>query len=155
MQEKQTVLQTRRPIAEELAPTRKKNVALYKMTEFQSIVMTIAIIILIIVLLIVGILIWRDRYKDILPAVLPGCPSPGWTITGEGKDRICKPQGSPPGMKGICSNGFPYVASNSKADACRALSCAQECNIAWDGITGNPQYTTMCKKSTQACGILR
>ena len=125
------------------------------MTQFQTIVMSIAIVILIIVLLIIGILIWRDRYKDILPPVLPGCPSPGWQPkTGASGERLCVPNDPPPpGMRPSCAGGFPYIEGSKKADVCTALACANECNIAWDGITGNPQYTKECRNSGQKCHL--
>ena len=125
------------------------------MTQFQTIVMSIAIVILIIVLLIIGILIWRDRYKDILPPVLPGCPSPGWQpkVAPDGK-KLCVPlQPAPPGIRQSCTAGFPYIEGSKKADVCTALACADACNIAWDGITGNPQYTKACRNCGQRCNL--
>lgn len=124
------------------------------MTQFQTIVMSIAIVILIIVLLIIGILIWRDRYKNILPPVLPGCPSPGWQPKVVNGTKLCVPDiPHPPGMTDSCSSGFPYIDGNKKSDVCKALACADDCNISWDGVTGNPQYIKECRNSGQKCHL--
>ena len=42
------------------------------MANFQNIVMIVAIVILIISLLIIGVMIYKDKYKNLFPPVLPG-----------------------------------------------------------------------------------
>ena len=115
------------------------------MGSFQNIVMMIAIVILIISLLVIGVMIYKERYKNIFPPVLPGCPQPGWVVDSSDSTK-CIPAGGIkiPGSS-TCST-IPYISGDTKADICRAYEIASDCNIPWDGISGNPQYKHQCSK---------
>ena len=104
------------------------------MANFQNIVMIVAIVILIISLLIIGVMIYKDKYKNLFPPVLPGCPQPGWIHSEDGTN--CTPIATIPGSHGGCDT-IPFVKT-----PCEAWQKAVACNIPWDGITGHPNPCT-------------
>ena len=100
------------------------------MANFQNIVMIVATVILIISLLIIGVMIYKDKYKNLFPPVLPGCPQPGWIHSEDGTN--CTPIYPIPGSHGGCDT-IPFVKTPGEA-----YRWAETCNIPWDGITGHP-----------------
>lgn len=105
------------------------------MANFQNIVMIVATVILIISLLIIGVMIYKDKYKNLFPPVLPGCPQPGWIHSEDGTN--CTPIATIPGSNDCKTVEFVKTP-------CEAWHRAVACNIPWDGITGHPNP---CPKS--------
>jgi len=117
------------------------------MGNFQNIVMIVAVVILIVSLIIIGIMIWDDKYKNLFPPVLPGCPQPGWAVDMNASDDnpMCVPSGGIQIPNSNCQS-IPYISGDTDTDICVAYNTAKACNIPWDGISGNPQYKKQCKE---------
>ena len=113
------------------------------MGNFQNIVMIVAIIILIISLLVIGVMIYKEKYKNLFPPVLPGCPQPGWVVDSTDSTK-CVPAGGVRIPNSSCQT-VAYIGGDTKHDICKAYHIATQCNIPWDGISGNPQYKKQCK----------
>lgn len=120
------------------------------MRTYQIIILFVASIIFIITAAIFFILKKKHHEKVLFPPVFSGCPSPGWmAVTDSSGNPICVPQYDIPGNK--CPTQLPYIGNTGRIGVCQALACATECNVPWDGITGNPQYIEKCKNSFAVC----
>ena len=77
-------------------------------------------------------MIYKDKYKNLFPPVLPGCPQPGW-VHNAVNDKCTPALSIIPGKSDGCNDDIPYVKT-----PCEAWRLAKSCNIPWDGITGHP-----------------
>ncbi len=130
------------------------------MSEFQNIVMIVAVVLLIISLLILAVVMWNNRFAKLYPPVLPGCPDywapePGTESSPSTCHNVYNLGNGSTGCKSFSHSGVNYGNPTSTSN-CAALDYARKCNITWDGITNNSSVysNSNCKGtpiSSQEC----
>ena len=107
---------------------------------FQKIVLIIMFILLIVVIVLVGITLYNKNTSQSWPPNIGDCPDYWMDMSGNGERCV--------NVKdlGTCNESVknfsvaPYIGSNGN---CEKYNWANECGIAWDGITygvPNPCY---------------
>jgi hypothetical protein len=109
------------------------------MANFQSIVLTTAVIVLIIALIIIGILLSYYKAQEQWPPIVANCPD-YWTIDGSANLSRCtnvKDLGTCPAQSGDkhLEMDFSAPAFSGANGTCAKYTWAKKCNISWDGIT--------------------
>ena len=108
------------------------------MATFQSITMTVAIVILVICLIFIAIALYRSKYNTQFPPVIADCPD-YWLDMSDGDSSNCVNQ-----LKSLgdpnCQKQMNFSTSMWTGDdgLCRKRTWARKCNLAWDGVTNNP-----------------
>jgi len=116
------------------------------MEGFQKIVLFAAIIILIISLVFIGIALSYSSDQQEWPPMIPECPD-YWTMDASGICVNSKDLGICPAQSGqdhLIMN-FNIPAFTGSNELCSKYTWAQQCKVAWDGITygvSNPCQTT-------------
>jgi len=105
---------------------------------FQKIVLMIAIVVLLITLVIIAYALQKPK-KNNWPPMLPNCPD-YWTTDGSGNNMTCinvKDLGICKAQQGNAHltmnfNGSPFNGANGN---CAKYTWANNCKVAWDGLT--------------------
>ncbi len=106
------------------------------MANFQSIVMTVAIVLLVLCLIMIGVALYRHKYDSAYPPVVADCPD-YWIDMGEGDEETCTNVhnlGNPSCAKSMNFNTGPWASSDG---LCNKSKWAKACNLTWDGVTNN------------------
>ncbi len=105
---------------------------------FQKIVLTVAIIILILTLVIMGLLMFNHRSTLQWPPEVSSCPD-YFTATSK---NICENTEKIKVLNTNCNTGdFSSAGYQGNAGNERKCLWAQECGVAWDGISNaSPPY---------------
>ena len=99
---------------------------------FQKVVLTIAAVILILTLVIIGILLFNAHSSAQWPPEVSSCPD-YYTATS---DDVCKNTGGVKVSNKNCKTGdFSGSGYKGKAGKKRKCQWAQDCGVAWDGIS--------------------
>jgi hypothetical protein len=115
-------------------------------SNFQSIVLKIAIVIFIICMIFIGTILYQNKYSAVYPPVGSECPD--YWLNREDKDAPTS--GVDPQPKELCYNvkNLGNASCNKEMDFttdywqgtqgdCRKLEWARKCDLTWDGITNN------------------
>ena len=108
------------------------------MEQFQQTVIIVSIIILLLVLAVIGILLYRAKYSQQFPPVLPNCPD-YWLDNSTGDASSCYNTLNLGVKSSSCSQtmDFSTAAYAGKPGMCKKKKWANDCNITWDGISNN------------------
>ena len=130
------------------------------MSEFQNIVMIVAVILLIISLLILAVVMWNNRFAKLYPPVLPGCPDYWTPVKSDDGKVVCKNAhhlgtnhcSGLQATAGVTYNptSHPTSPAQQAGDQCNALNSARWCGVTWDGITNNTKIINTCQKKLYA-----
>jgi|TARA_B100000575_G_C23066858_1_gene614340 type IV secretory pathway TrbF-like protein len=106
------------------------------MSNFQRIVMTVAIVILIICLIAIGIAMYNSKYSKVYPPVVADCPD-YWLDLGDVGGADCvnvKNLGSD-----NCNKTMNFTTDVWTGDdgLCYKSKWAKACDLTWDGVTNN------------------
>ena len=120
------------------------------MGEFQSIVMTVAIILLILCMAAIGAIMYYDEKDVAYPPVIANCPDFWQEKHGEDGSEVCVPNAdiALPHIKEGC---LPeYIDFNTpeytgKSGNCQKKLWAEGCGFSWDGLT-QPSSRNPCKE---------
>jgi hypothetical protein len=105
---------------------------------FQKIILIIAVIILLINLVIIALALHNSKNTN-WPPIVPNCPD-YWISDGSGNNvtcinkkdlGVCKPQSGKTHLT-MNFNNPPFTGTNGN---CAKYTWAQNCKIAWDGLT--------------------
>jgi hypothetical protein len=106
------------------------------MADFQSTVVSIAVVLLIIILIFIGISLYRNKKNFQYPPVAANCPD-YWLDESNGEGVKCvNPKNL--GNKD-CNKTLDFSAAfwSSDKGLCMKKSLANRCDLTWDGITNN------------------
>ncbi len=106
------------------------------MANFQSIVMTVAIVLLVLCLIMIGISLYRHKYDSAYPPVVADCPD-YWTDLGEGDNETCvnvHDLGNTSCANSMNFSSSPWTGSDG---LCNKSKWAKACSLTWDGVTNN------------------
>jgi uncharacterized protein YxeA len=113
------------------------------LSNFHKIVLTMATFILIVSLIALAIFFSKAMFEDSFPPVVSDCPD-YWDVERDENDNLtCVNNSTINRGKGSeeCNNKniefFNINGSNSNQQLCTKKKWAQDCKIAWDGITNN------------------
>ena len=121
------------------------------MGEFQSIVITVAIILLILCMAAIGAIMYYDEKDVDFPPVIANCPDFWQEKRGESGSEVCVPYrdiGLPGSDNPSCypdSIDFNVPEYTGKAGTCKKKLWAQGCGFSWDGITNTSSARDPCK----------
>ena len=121
---------------------------------FQKIVLISAIIALIVTLVIIGITLSYKKSNVVWPPMLPSCPD-YWISDGSGNKAKCinvQDLGTCPAQSGAPHQIMDFTGANFTGSngLCAKYTWANNCNVAWDGITygvSNPCTTSSSSSS--------
>ena len=109
------------------------------MSNFQTSVMSIAIILLIIWLIFIGVSLYRSKYNKEFPPMLANCPD-YWVVDGSGNNTKCinvKDLGTcqAPSGEVHLTMDFNDPTFSGTQGTCNKYNWANNCGVSWDGIT--------------------
>jgi len=111
---------------------------------FQSIVLTIAIILLIVTLVLIGIALSKSKYANGWPPVTGDCPDYWVDLSGNGAACYNSKNLGVQNCSKTTYNGtykdekvmdFTTAAFTGDNGACTKATWANKCGVSWDGIT--------------------
>ena len=110
-------------------------------SDFNKIVITIAIIVLLIALIVLGIFLSKAMFESAYPPVISDCPD-YWDVSyNSNNDIVCKAVLRTNTGKSGCDEYSPSLflnAGSGKNDIiCEKQKWAKKCGITWDGVTNN------------------
>tara|TARA_B110001450_G_scaffold236922_1_gene242753 strand:- start:4375 stop:4740 length:366 start_codon:yes stop_codon:yes gene_type:complete len=111
------------------------------LTDFNKIVLSIAVVILIGGLIILGMLISKSMFEETYPPIVSDCPD-YWDVTYDtNNDLVCKNISTVNKGRSDCNSYNVDLFSQSGSDLndviCEKYKWAKKCNIIWDGVTNN------------------
>ena len=120
-------------------------------SEFNKIVLTIAIVVLLIALIVLGIFLSKSMFEDTYPPVISDCPD-YWDVSyNTANDVICTNISTINSGKGTneCSNyevnQFLNEGTEINDVICNKQKWAKSCGITWDGVTNNNKACELSK----------
>ena len=112
------------------------------MSNFQSSVMSIAIVLLIIWLIFIGVSLYKSKYNKEFPPILANCPD--YWVDESDKNDGSKCVNKQNLGNSQCSKIMDFSSSmwTGTDGACAKSKWARSCDLTWDGIDNN---ATSCK----------
>ena len=111
---------------------------------FQSIVLTIAILLLIVTLIFIGIALSKSKYTNVWPPITGDCPDYWVDLSGNGEAcynnknlgaQNCSQSTYNSSYKDKKVMDFTTPAFSGDNGTCTKATWANKCGISWDGIT--------------------
>ncbi len=128
-------------------------------SNFQKIVLMVAIVIFIIMLIFIGSVLYKGKYSSTFPPVVSECPD-YWI---DKQTSVTNPSASSDEIAGSqtcyniknlgkssCSKTMDFTGDqwDGSTGDCRKYKWATGCDLTWDGITNNPDVCDLSSSSS-------